>query len=504
MQAMVDSLPAKTSHKLAELENTIRRMNTNYQTARFQFLSQAFEGSAGFAPRVIYGFDNGTTGKRIPILNGPTELVPYQRESVEKFAGRNAIAVYENHLRSACERFVSFLGRRHPQRAGTESPLVQLLMQDADLRGSNLDAFWAHFALAAKARGSMLLLIDMPEKTEEDPGVQSLAEQIARRAVPVLRPIYPESVRDFELDDDTGLIISLCINTTESITGSDGKTSYQPCQRRWDATGWQLISQDRIIEQGTHPFKQCPVLAFTENAGIYPQTGKYAQIADISRAIFNRKSERDEILRGQTFSLLTLQVTPEQSNTFKPDETAATIGTHSMLVHGGITPSFIAPDSGPADTYKDVIEQLENSIRRIAMDDSTTPSAQAESGLSRRMRFEALNADIATFAVQMQNLERRMWTLFHRALGTTNRVEVTWPSDYNLIDTLTEIDILSAMQLAGFSPAVLAEKQRAIVAAEFDGAEESVKTALLNSINEASQAPPATPPAITMRGNIAM
>ena len=502
----MDSLPAKTSHKLAELQNTIASMNTNTTTARFKFLSEAFEGTGGFAPRVIYGLDGSNAGKRVPTLTGATELVPYQRESVAKFAGRNAIAVYENHLRQACERFVSFLGRRNPQRAGTESPLVELLTDDADLRGSNLDSFWNHFALQAKARGSMLLLIDMPDAKEEDPGVQSLAEQIARRAVPVLRAVFPENVKAFELDDDTGLLISIAINTTERVTGADGATSCKPCVRRWDASGWQLLSDDRIIKEGAHPFRQCPVLAFTENGGLYPQVGKYAQIADISRAIFNRKSERDEILRGQTFCLLTLQVTPEQGNTFKPDETAATIGTHSMLVHQGIAPSFIAPDSGPADTYQAVIEQLENSIRRIAMDDSTTPSAQAESGLARRMRFEALNADIATFAVQMQNLERRMWGLFHRALGTTNRIEVTWPSDYNLIDTLTEIDILSAMQLAAFPAAVLAEKQRAIVAAEFDGAEEPVKAALLASIDETLQAPrpnpeaPGTPPGTPPEG----
>jgi hypothetical protein len=95
----------------------------------------------------------------------------------------------------------------------------------------------------------------------------------------------------------------------------------------------------------------------------------------------------------------------------------------------------------------------------------------------------------------MQNLERRMWGLFHRALGTTNRIEVTWPSDYNLIDTLTEIDILSAMQLAAFPAAVLAEKQRAIVAAEFDGSEEPVKALLLASIDETLQAPRPNPEA---------
>lgn len=463
-------------------------MSANAASQRYQFLSDAFDGQGGFAPRVSYAYDNGTSGKRVPQLNGPSELTPYQRESAEKFAGRNAVAVYENHLRTACERFGAFLGRRKPQRSGTEAPLTQLMLNDADMRGSSLDGFMWGLSLQCKARGAMLVLIDLP--AQDAPA--SMADQIARRAVPCLRAIAPETVTAYDLDDETGLMEYCAIATVEDV---DGKI--QPCTREYDAAGWRLKCGDKVVAEGAHPFGQCPVLVLTENGALFPQIGKYAQIADLSRRLFNARSELDEILRGQTFSLLTLQVTPEQSATFNAAETAATIGIHSMLVHQGIAPSFIAPDAGPAATYLLVIDQLERAIKRVSMDDATEQGAQAESGIARRLRFEALNADIATFAAQLQQLERRIWNLFHRALGTVNRVEVVYPTDYNLVDTVTELDILDAMMRTGFPHPVLSEKRRAVVAGEFDQSDDATKLALMQAIDEQTQEepPPATSPA---------
>ena len=105
---------------------------------RFAFLAEAFTGQGGFAPRVTWLWETQSTTdqqgnviptvRRVPKLAAPCHLVPYPREGVEKFASRAALAVYENHLRDACERFCGFLGRRLPLRDGIDAPLVQLLL----------------------------------------------------------------------------------------------------------------------------------------------------------------------------------------------------------------------------------------------------------------------------------------------------------------------------------------------------------------------------------------
>lgn len=459
-------------------------MDWPHARERFAFLAEALAGSGGFSPRVSWSADtltdaNGNTSlKWTPQLGGKTHLVRYQRETEARFAARNAVAVYENHLASAVSRFCGFLGRRSPAREGVDAPLVGLMLEDADLRGTSLDTFWSGFAVQAKARGSMLLVIDMPAG---DPP-QTLAEQQRRRAVPYLRWAAPEALVDFRLDPDSGQFVRCTLASMEWI-GDE----LVAVERDYDAQGWVLRREKRVIAQGAHSFGACPVLAFTEDGSAFPKIGEYAQVADLSRCIFNARSEQDEILRGQTFSLLTLQVPEDHQQQFDASKVAATVGVHSMLIHTGDTPAYIAPDSGPAATFAAKLEELQQAIRRVTMESSTESSSQAESGVARRMRFEALNASVATFARQLQAIERRMWSLWHRAMNTTNRVQVTWPTDYNLADVLAELDILTLMQATGMPPRVLNEKRKAIVDVEFDGADQATKAELHAAIDEIEQ-----------------
>lgn len=458
---------------------------------RLSFLASAFNGDGGFRPQVGYSW--GGNGRSEPSVTGPCELVRYGRESDTKFAARCAVATYENHLRQACERFVGYLGRKPPQREGCDSPLHQALLENADLAGSPLNVWMVSMALQTRARGCMLVLVRMPEG---DLG-PSLQAQLEQRAVPYLLAIHPERVVRYAIDRQ-GLLTLVAFEVAEQIEGRNEDVVHE-----WSADALRVFRADStLLRTEPHPFGVCPVLALTENGQPFPQIGKYAQIADLSRRLFNARSELDEILRSQTFSLLTLQVPQEASASFDAQAAGATIGTHSMLVHSGTTPAFIAPDSGPAQVYLAVIEQLQQAISRIGMEAVTETGkfASSESGVARKLRFEALNADIATFSRQLQALERRIWALFSRALGLVDRTQGSWATDYNLADIAAELDILALMQAGGMPDAVLDAKRSSIVAAEFDAADEHLKAELQRVIEEgahrrraAAQEEPSTP-----------
>lgn len=459
---------------------------------RFLFLATALDGSGGFRPRVrttLVDAPDGQT-REVPELVGPCYLDRYPRESAEKLAGRAKVAQYINHLDRAVGRFTSFLGRRRPLRSGVDGPLMRLLVQDADMRGSPLDQFWASFDREAKARGSMLLVVDMAKATDtqrEDgaPAVQSLGDQIRLRAVPYLRAVPPEFVKSFTLDEETGAFESISLSWSVERSGRVVNIT-----RTWDAQGWQEHVDGELTDAAPHPFGVCPVLAFTEDGSAFPRVGLYAQIADISRRLFNARSERDELLRSQTFSLLTYPVPAEAWPTWEQnrDKITATIGTHSMLVHMGDTPAFIAPPNGPIEAYGAAIAELEEQIRVLSHADSTADgTSPAESGLARRQRFEALNAELTSFAGQMQALEMRAWALFARGLGIANTAACEWPSDFNLADISAELEILELMQTTGFPPQVLQAKRRAIVSIEFDAADEKTKADVLAAVDEQAQ-----------------
>lgn len=460
-------------------------MDWSTARARFRFLTSAFDGTGGFAPKVTW--NTTTEGVTTATLHGASELVRYPRESDAKYAARNAVAKYENHLRSACKRYVGFLARRRPQREGADSPLVQLMVENADLRGNSLNSFLAGFALQAKARGSLLLVIDKPEGAP----ATSLADQIQRRRVPYVRMALPETVVSYRTDPESGLFLAITLASRE-WWAVDGQPEEQiDVERDYTPTTWTIrkAGSDKVLKEGEHAFGACPVLAFTESGADFPQVGEFAQIADLSQRLFNARSEKDELLRSQTFSLLCLNVPPENSEAFEAvkDKVLATIGTHSLLIYSGSDPLFISPDAGPAETYTKDIEALQASIRRISMEESTENSAQAESGVARRLRFESLNSDLAGFAQQMQQLEVRMWALFDNALGTTHGVTSAWPTDFNLADVLAELDILLSMQTTGFPPLVLNAKRKAVVATEFDTAPDKDKAAMDAAIDEMEQ-----------------
>lgn len=434
-------------------------------TARFRFIADALNGAGGFRPRV-------SAGSGAPVLSGPTYLIQYPREGAEKFARRNEVAWYVNDLGAACGRFAGYLAKRPPQRQ-TDNPLLKTFIDDCDWRGNALDIFWGSFTIEAKARGSMLLLVDMPAST---PANQ--ADQIAGRVVPYLLQIRPEEVVEIELDEQGR--VSLC-----EIYGGEGQI------RGWDDASWWVRKGESRIAEGEHPLGTCPVLAFAERE--FPGEGELSQIADISRRLFNLHSELDEILRAQTFSLLTYQIPPEQLATLDVATIAAQIGTHNMLVHGGATPAFIAPPDGPANIYLQRIDAMEKRIKDVGhfIEPSGT---RAESGIALELRFQQLNSSLSHWAGRMADLELRVWNLVTRWLGLPfESVSSAWDDDYAISDITAELQKLGAMQLSGFSDATLIAKRQQIVALDLAGLPEDELSALLEAEGEASHERPADP-----------
>lgn len=448
---------------------------------RFAFIAEALDASGGFDPRVTYTLDDSLLSKPSGVT-GPCYLIPYPRESLAKFAARVAVAVYENHLRSAAERFVGYIVAKPPHRQNADGPLTAKFVEDADWCGNSLDVFWAGFMIEARARGSMLLLIDMPSEIPA-----TLAEQAEKRLLPYLTAIKPEDLRHFELNPQ-GLFTKVAIAATETINGKQVDVI-----REWDETSWRVLEGERVLREGAHNCGCCPVLAFTERDK-FPCFGTFEQIAKLSRRVYNAHSELDEILRSQTFSLLTYQIPAEAAASFDAAKVAAVIGTHNMLTHVGDTPAFIAPDSGPAETYMKRIAGLEAAIRRIGLEIEDSAAQTAESGIAKAIRFQALNSALSSFSTRMQDFERQVWDVVSRLVKQENRVEVSWPTDFTMADIVAELDKLTGMQSGGFSDAVLIAKRKQITQAEFSNLEADELDELLDSLDEPAKEPTTNSP----------
>lgn len=425
----------------------------NASAPRFRFISHALRLAAGFRPSI----SRDASGS--PVSAGETYLIKYPRESAERFASRNELTRMDSPLAHHTGRFVSFLTLRAPQRQ-TANALYDALIDDADGKGNSLDVFWHQFMFEAKARGSMLLLVDMPRVLPS-----SLQAQVQQRVAPYLTPIFPEDVIEYELGDD-GRFSSV------SFAGRcvDDAGQSHDCVWIFDAMTWRAVSVDRRRETiigGQHALGICPVLAFTE-AGDFPHFGSFAAIADLMFDLFNLYSELRDLLRSQMFSVLTVQVPPEASADAKIEAARVigqTLGTSNMLMHSGATPQFVAPPNGPAEVYLKVIERQRALIDEIGL--NVASPNQRESGISMQMRFHAVNSALAAFAQRMEDFERRVWDVARQWLGFSDAPQIAWPRTFDVIDTAAELESLAAMIATNMPDRVLAAQQRRIIEQQF-------------------------------------
>jgi len=386
--------------------------------ARFYFIADALNGTGGFQNTI---FNNDSSDN--------SYLIRYPREGDDKYLKRKNIAWYIKNLRLVCTQFVGYLNKKLPYRE-LPNPVFKEFADNCDGKGNSLNNFFSNFSIDAKARGSMLLLVD---KNADGSGL------------PYLVAIPPEKVLEYK-HQQNGVLSYILIQ--------DGDN-----QRGWDENRWWIKTQTGTIT-GEHNLGTCPILTFAEHE--FPNEGEFSQIADISRRLFNLYSELDEILRSQTFSILTYQIPPEQLLTTQVEGLSSQLGTHNILIHSGDTPVFIAPPDGPANVYLETIKTMEAKIRQIGYVIETT-NVINESGIALTIRFQQLNAALSLWANRMNNLERKMWDLVALWQGMQNSTTVVWEKDYAITDLTAELNTLASMQASGFSNQALAAKRKQIL-----------------------------------------
>jgi hypothetical protein len=422
-------------------------------TSLFNAIAEALNGSGGY--------QNGGN------------LVRYSREQDDKFLARKQLAFYVNYLKPACTRFTGYLSKKPPDRE-IEHPLLSAFADDCDWKGNSLDVFFNNFAIEAKARGCGLLLVEMPSFQPA-----TLEQQLETRFFPYLVQLFPESIRRYSINN-MGMLDFVEIMTTQMV---DEKL--QNVIRGWDAEKWWVSLNGNIIEGDAHNLGQCPVLAFSEGS-TFPYQGDFAQIAGISKRIYNLRSELDEISRSQVFSILCYQLLPEQLGQVNPSNLAESVGTSNMLLYSGTqAPSFATPSMGPSDTIQKTIDSLETKIKDISLtiDLGKTVGAGPESGIALNIRFQSLNAALVSFGRKMEDLERRMFEICSKWLGIQNTVKVSYPRSYELADLSTELLTLASYQSSNFPTEVIQEKQRQIVQLDFSNLEADELQELLDAID---------------------
>ena len=91
-----------------------------------------------------------------------------------------------------------------------------------------------------------------------------------------------------------------------------------------------------------------------------------------------------------------------------------------MTTENTIPPGYwknVRGDLVPESRVTD-IDKLRDQIQEIGLNVATVN--QQESGIAMQMRFQAINAELASFSARMEDLERRAWNLSRKWLGMSS------------------------------------------------------------------------------------
>jgi len=366
-----------------------------------------------------------------------TYLDKYTRESDDKYENRQRVAYYTNLIAPNLNRYVGYLYKNPPVRTA-KNKLLTTFIDDCDNAGNSLDVFMSNIAAEIKIRGVGLVLVDMPETLK----ATTLEEQLNNREIPYLKFIQPESVVDYKLDKFGKFEY---ISFYDTITDPSDLTQDIIVVRYFDKLGWKILdSQDNIIKQGEYNLQKCPVILVSET-GEFLDTGEFTQVAQLAKRHYNLNSELDELLRGQTFSILTVQTD------MSPDsETEINIGTDNALFYGqGLDrPDFIAPSSDPAVTYMNKIKEVEKTIDRIMYNINTNEAR--ESGISLQMKFQGLNSSLSKFAARLEDAERRIFEIVCDWLGIPYDYDIVYNKEFDITDIVKELNVLDGIRQLGY------------------------------------------------------
>ncbi|MDY4146818.1 MAG: hypothetical protein SOX98_02770 [Acidaminococcus fermentans] len=359
-------------------------------------------------------------------------LIPHKRETEQNYRDRQQTAYYLNHFSLIVNALVNPIFKRRPLRdwTGTASPVAEAFLEDVDGAGNDMDSFMQAAALSAKLYGAVFIVVENFQAMDLP---ASMGEALAQRKFPYAYTLDPDRVEGVSIDKN-GRVLSIKFRDTavsSTMGGEKERTVY------FDTHSWAVYEDGALVSSGEHNLEEVPVVWFpsqhVKNGELNPTPELYP-IAGISCSLYNHCSWLTEILRNQTFPLLTF-----------PSKEASdlVIGNNNALCYDGDTvrfqPGFISPPSDPAALIQSQIKTMVEEMYRMAGLTFATTTKQEASGISRQWEFERTNQRLAAFAKRCAAAEKKILALVAKWMGLDLEYTATYSSDFGITDVATEL-----------------------------------------------------------------
>jgi len=366
------------------------------------------------------------------------------------YQGRLDNTPFDNHVRTTIDVYRSFLFRNAPRRelgALANNPFVQSWIKDVDLDGQGMDSFMKTALDWAMVYGNVWIGIDKPQYQ-----ANTMAEELAAGVRAYATMYTPQNVTNWHYTRSANGRMSLSMLVVLEECGCEHDTikiwTPENCMRV-KASKAADGQYDEILEteEFVNPLGYVPFVNLVAQRTPVRGVGHslVADVADMSRSIYNKLSELEQNIR--------LSVHP---TLVKTTETSAEGGAGAVInidddLPADKNPYLLQPEGSSIQGILDSIQHDIDSIDRMShLTAVRTKRTSSSSGVALQTERQLLNSLLSDLADNVNETEVKLWDIWMdwQDLVESQEFDIEYSKSFDIRDNHLDVELLSrSMQL---------------------------------------------------------
>ena len=377
-------------------------------------------------------------------------LTKYTYESEGEYMNRLDQSAIDNHCRSVCHIYNSFLYRQEPKRDFgwmTNTPEIENFFKDCDLEGRSWDSFMREANLQSSIYGHCVVLVDRPEMQ-----VGTRAEELAQDIRPYTTIYTPENVLDWKFIRQANGHYELEMVKFLEEDDRMWEQSAEFYVRTWTKEKITLeafnTDNDKVLElisERPNTLGKVPAVWVYANRGPIRGIGvsDINDIAQSQRFLHSLNSEAEQLIR------LTNHPSLVKTNSTQASAGAGAIITMPEELDGNLKPFLLQPSGGNLEAILETMDNTIKSIDRMAhLGAIRAIETRQMSGVAMQSEFLLLDAKLSEKAKNLELAEEQIFRLFGLWQGQAWDGEIKYPSAFHIRDKGLDMDIIQKAAVA--------------------------------------------------------
>jgi len=377
-------------------------------------------------------------------------LTKYQYESDSEYFNRLDQSAVDNHCRSVCHIYNSFLYRQEPKRDFgwlQNTPEMENFLKDCDLEGRSWDSFMREANLQSSIYGHCVVLVDRPEMQ-----VGTRAEELAQDIRPYVTIYTPENVLDWKFIRQPNGHYELEMVKFLEEDDRMWEQSAEFYVRTWtkDKITLEAFNTDekqnlQLINERPNTLGKVPAVWVYANRGPIRGIGvsDINDIAQSQRFLHSLNSEAEQLIR------LTNHPSLVKTNSVQASAGAGAIITMPEELDGNLKPFLLQPSGGNLQAILETMENTVKSIDRMAhLGAIRAVETRQMSGLAMQSEYMLLDAKLSEKAKNLELSEENIFRLFGLWQGQAWDGEIKYPTAFHIKDKNIDMEIIQKAAVA--------------------------------------------------------